>query len=159
MLKANPAELVGKAAQLVGELRIKDRELETINAKMAASQLENLKADAKMINGIKIVTAVLKGTGADTLRIMTDRFRETEPNAVIVLAGITQGKINFAAACGSDAVNRGAHAGNLLKTAAKLTGGGGGGRPDSATAGGRDISKLDEAMATVEKAVAGLKNQ
>jgi len=159
VLKASPAELVGKAAQLVGELRIKDRELETINSKMAASQLENLKADAKMINGIKIVTAVLKGTGADTLRIMTDRFRETEPNAVIVLAGITQGKINFAAACGSDAVNRGAHAGNLLKTAAKLTGGGGGGRPDSATAGGRDISKLDEAMATVEKAVAGLKNQ
>ncbi|MFT9057172.1 MAG: DHHA1 domain-containing protein, partial [Ethanoligenens sp.] len=79
---------------------------------------------------------------------------ESDAQAVIVLASIAGGKVVFAAACGKDAVKNGAHAGNLLRTAAKIAGGGGGGRPDSATAGGRDVSKIAEALQSVENTLA-----
>ena len=82
---------------------------------------------------------------------MTDSLRDKDTALVCVLAMVNaEGKINFAAACGKEAVANGAHAGNLLKAAAKTCGGGGGGRPDSATAGGRDVSKLEQALAEVE---------
>ena len=80
-------------------------------------------------------------------------IRDKAPNLVSVLAMAQDGKINFAAACGKEAVKKGAHAGNILKQVAKITGGGGGGRPDSATAGGRDLSKLEEALEAVNTIV------
>jgi len=149
VLKSSPVELSSHAAQLIGELREKDREIDTLSGKIASMQLESLKASARDINGFTVITAALRGMSADTLRLITDRVRETEKDAVILLAGIADGKICFVAACGSSAVKRGANAGKIVKAAAAVTGGGGGGRADSATAGGRDITKLDEALGTV----------
>ena len=91
---------------------------------------------------------------SDMLRTLSDDLRDKAPNLVSVLALVTEeGKINFVAACGKEAVKKGAHAGNILKQVAKMTGGGGGGRPDSATAGGKDPSKLEAALEAVNNIV------
>ena len=89
----------------------------------------------------------------DMLRTLSDSLRDKAPNLVSVLALVHDGKINFVAACGKEAVKKGAHAGNILKQIAKIAGGGGGGRPDSATAGGKDVSKLEEALEAVNNIV------
>ena len=156
-LKAGIADLPQRAAQLTAQLHEKDREIETLNTRIAGLQMDALKTGAKTVNGLTLVCASLKGVTPDALRLITDRIREGNPASVAVLAGVAEGKIHFAAACGKNAVKRGAHAGNILRTVAKITGGGGGGRPDSATAGGRDISKLPEALAAVEPLLAQLK--
>ncbi len=156
-LKAGIADLPQRAAQLTAQLHEKEREIETLNTRIAGLQMDALKTGAKTVNGLTLVCASLKGVTPDALRLITDRIREGNPASVAVLAGVSEGKIHFAAACGKDAVKRGAHAGNILRTVAKITGGGGGGRPDSATAGGRDISKLPEALAAVEPLLAQLK--
>ena len=156
-MKAGAGELSQRAAQLMAELHEKDREIEGLNSRIAALQVESLRAGAEEVNGLTLICASLKGVTPDALRLITDRIREENPAAVAVLAGVSDGKIHFAAACGKTAVQRGAHAGNILRTVAKLAGGGGGGRPDSATAGGRDLSGLGKALAAVKPILAGLK--
>lgn len=156
-LKAAPAELPQRAAQVVGELREKDRVIETLQGRIASLQMDALLAAAKEVGPFRLITASLKGMDVDALRMITDRVRESDPQAVIVLAGVSGGKVVFAAACGKEAVKSGAHAGNLLRAAAKITGGGGGGRPDSATAGGRDASRIAEALQSVESGLADVK--
>ncbi|MDP4108754.1 MAG: DHHA1 domain-containing protein, partial [Bacillota bacterium] len=89
------------------------------------------------------------GLSADELRSLADTLKDKEPKLVAVLASVNGDKINFSAVCGAEAVKNGAHAGNILREAAKIAGGGGGGRPDSATAGGKDVSKLKEALGAV----------
>ena len=100
------------------------------------------------------ITAKMEGATTDSLRGVGDMLRDKDSLIVCVLASVSDGKISLAAACGKDAVAKGAHAGNILKVAAKICGGGGGGRPDSATAGGKDASKLDEALSSVEQTLA-----
>lgn len=156
-LKAAPAELPQRAAQVVGELREKDRVIETLQGRIASLQMDALLAAAIEVGPFRLITASLKGMDVDALRMITDRVRESDPQAVIVLAGVSGGKVVFAAACGKEAVKSGAHAGNLLRAAAKITGGGGGGRPDSATAGGRDASRIAEALQSVESGLADVK--
>ncbi len=150
-LKAGPAELPARAAALMQELRTREKEIEELNARLAQSQLGGLLAGAKSAGGFKVVTARLS-EGGDTLRLLTDRARETEPDVVIVLAGVADGRLNFAAACGKNAVAHGANAGALVRAVAKIAGGSGGGRAESAMAGGKQPEKADEALA----AVAGL---
>ncbi|ADU27609.1 alanine--tRNA ligase [Ethanoligenens harbinense] len=157
VLKAAPAELPQRAAQVAGELREKDRVIETLRGRIAAMQMDALLAAAKEVGVFRLITASLKEMDVDGLRMITDRVRESDPQAVIVLAGMAGGKVVFAAACGKEAVKNGAHAGNLLRTAAKITGGGGGGRPDSATAGGRDASRVAEALQSVEAGLEAVK--
>ncbi|MFT9077177.1 alanine--tRNA ligase [Ethanoligenens sp.] len=154
VLKSAPVDIPHRAAQVVGELHEKDRVIETLQGKIAAMQMDALVAASKEVGHFHLITASLKGMDVDALRMITDRVRESDAQAVIVLASIAGGKVVFAAACGKDAVKNGAHAGNLLRTAAKIAGGGGGGRPDSATAGGRDVSKIAEALQSVENTLA-----
>ena len=105
-------------------------------------------------SGVNVLAMKVDDVTPDMLRGLSDTMRDRAPNLVSVLAMITEdGKINFAAACGKEAVQKGAHAGNILKQIAKITGGGGGGRPDSATAGGRDVSKLEQALEEVNNVV------
>jgi alanyl-tRNA synthetase len=93
----------------------------------------------------------------DALRLMTDRVKESDPDSVTVLASASGGKVSFVAACGKNAVKRGANAGKIVRAAAVVAGGGGGGRPDSATAGGRDMSRVGDALATVEASLEAIK--
>ncbi len=98
---------------------------------------------------------MFSSTDSSALRTMCDlRIREQAPNIVAVLAGINGGKGNFAATLGKNAQEKGLHAGKLVKAVAQITGGNGGGKPDFAMAGARDLTKMDEALASVEGLVA-----
>ncbi len=99
--------------------------------------------------GVKLVAAAMDGQTAAGLRTICDTLRDMDESVVAVLGTVADGKVVFAACAGKAAVKAGAHAGNLLKAAAKVCGGGGGGRPDAATAGGRDADKLPQAIAEV----------
>lgn len=156
VLKTNPADITERAVSIVSELRARDREIETLNGKIAGSQIERLMSGVKEVGCFKVVAALFKGEGAEALRLMTDRVKDSEPAAVIVLADISGGKLNFVAACGKDAVLHGAHAGNIIKAVAKVAGGSGGGRPESAMAGGKDIEKANEAISAVESITASM---
>lgn len=147
-LKAGPAELPARAAALMQELRAREKEIEELSARLAQAQLGGLLAGAQSAGGFKVVTARLS-EGGDTLRLLTDRAREAEPDVVIVLAGVEGGRLSFAAACGKNAVAHGADAGALVRAVAKLAGGSGGGRAESAMAGGKQPEKADEALAAV----------
>ena len=119
-------------------------------------RMESLFAGAKDVGGVRLITAKLDGTDADSLRLMCDRVREHAPDLVAVLAGIQGGKANIAVACAPEALKKGAHAGRIVKEVAMLAGGGGGGRPDSAMAGTKQPEKLDEALSAAEKIVANM---
>ncbi|HCC00845.1 MAG TPA: alanine--tRNA ligase, partial [Ruminococcaceae bacterium] len=156
VLKAAPAELLHRAEALTEELRSKEKEIDALQEKIATMQVEALSSAAKEVGAFHLITAELKGTDANSLRRMTDHLRENDANCVAVLASAVGGKVVFSAACGKEAVKNKAHAGNLLRTAAKITGGGGGGRPDSATAGGRQAEKIAEALRSVEEGLLAL---
>ena len=95
----------------------------------------------------------LSDVTADMMRMMGDQIKEQEPKTVAVLSTVSEGKIQFLCVCGKEAVKSGAHAGKIVKEVAKMCGGGGGGRPDNATAGGKDPSKLEEALEAVNNIV------
>lgn len=154
-MKAAPLELALKAGQLMGDLRQATHKVEALNAKMAAMRSIELMNFAHTAgeSGVNVLAVKVDDATPDMLRTLSDSLREKAPNLVSVLAAVHEGKISFAAACGKEAVKKGAHAGNILKQTAKIAGGGGGGRPDSATAGGKDISKLEEALEAVNNIV------
>ncbi|MCI1964609.1 MAG: alanine--tRNA ligase [Oscillospiraceae bacterium] len=152
----NPAELAQRAQQISADLKEKDREIESLNGKLASMKMESLFAGAKDIGGVRLITAKLEGADAEALRLMCDRVRAQEPDLVAVLAGVQGVKANIAVACAKDAQKTGAHAGKIVKEVAKVAGGGGGGRPDSAMAGTKHPEKIDEALAEAEKIVANM---
>ena len=152
----NPSELVHKIGQMTAELKEKEHEAEALNAKLAAMRVESLLASAKDVGGVGVVTAKLPGVEPAALRVMCDKVLEHSQNCVAVLAGVNGGKANIAACAGKDAQAKGAHAGKIVRSVAAVAGGSGGGRPDSAMAGAKDLSKLDEALAAAEKIVADM---
>ncbi len=156
-LKLNSAsDLVQKAAQLSAELKEKDRTIELLNSKLAALQIDGLFAGAKEVAGVQIITGTFNGTEPNALRTMCDKIRDHAPNMVAVLAGINDGKANIAACVAKDALQKGVNAGQIVRQVAQLAGGNGGGKADSAMAGAKDLSKLGEALASVEKIVANM---
>ena len=155
-LKAqNSAEVAKRAAAVMNELKETKQSLEKAESKLAGSKLDDILNNAQVIDNIKIATARLDGVSADELRKMTDTAKAENGNIVIVLAAVNGEKLTFCAACGKDAISGGCHAGNLVREIAKLAGGNGGGKPDSAMAGGKDVSKADEALSAVCDIVKG----
>ena len=149
----NPHNLVKKSEQMMIEMKEKDRMIEVLQSKLAAMQVDGMFENAKEINGVKVITALFSGTGSDALRNMCDKARENRPEMVAVFAGVHDGKAAIAAAVGKAAVEKGVHAGQIVKQVSQIAGGNGGGKPDSAMAGAKDLSKLDEALAAVESVV------
>lgn len=152
----NIEDIARRAEQAVTELKTKDKEIEALNSKIASSQVDNIISSAKSIGNVKVITAVLENSGADTLRQISDKIRDKSADYISVLAGINDGKATLACSCGKDAVKSGAHAGNIVRETAKLAGGSGGGKPDYAMAGAKDISKIDDALSQVESIVANM---
>ena len=152
----NPADIAAKATQLQGELSAAHKEIDALNAKIAASRVDDLVKGAVAVGSVRLITAHLDGVAADIARTMNDQIKEKNPDAVIVLAVTAGGKLNFVAAAGKDAVAHGAHAGKLVGAVATVTGGKGGGRPDNAMAGGQDASKIGEALATAKEVLGGM---
>ena len=150
-LKANNMKDVAARAQAVtAELKEANKQLEIAKAKLASSQIDGLFQNAVEVDGVRIVTVYLNGTTPDTLRSMMDKLRDKEPNAVGALIGTDGSKTTLAVGVGKNALARGLKAGALVKQIAAIAGGNGGGKPDSAMAGIRDTSKIDDALNAVE---------
>ena len=149
-MKSNPNDIAERAAALVNEAKELSRELESAKAGKAVSLAQDLIKTAENINGINVITAKIDGMGADDLRTLGDSLKDKEPNLVLVLAGVNGDKATLVAMATKEAVAKGANAGKIIKEVAKTAGGGGGGKPDSAQAGAKDLSKLDEALALVK---------
>ncbi len=145
----NPRDLARRAGAVEEELKAARREAERADAALSAAKLESLITSAKQVGPFRVLTARLE-MRADAARTLCDSAKTKYPDLVAVFALVSDGKLNFIACCGADAVKAGAHAGNLLREVAKVCGGKGGGRPDSAMSGGADLSKVPEALALVE---------
>ncbi|MBQ8649464.1 MAG: alanine--tRNA ligase [Clostridia bacterium] len=152
-LKAQNAEdIARRAAQITAELKESEKANERLESKLAAGKINEMLNGAKAVGNVRVITAEIKGS-ADELRKMADTVKAENSDMVAVFAGVNGEKVTFCAACGKDAVASGAHAGNLVKKVAQIAGGNGGGKPDSAMAGGKDTSKIAEALAAVENIV------
>ena len=152
----NPADIAVKAAQLQGDLSSAHKEIDALNAKIAASQVNDLLAGAASVGAVRLITTHIPGLAVDIARSMTDRMKDTCPDVVAVIA-ITDGEsVKFLSCAGKDAVAAGAHAGKLVGAVAAITGGKGGGRPDSAMAGGRDTAKVAEALEATKTVLEGM---
>ena len=150
-LKANNLkDAPARAEALAAELKETAKQLEILKAQMAAAKIDGLFENAADIDGVRIVSAYLTGTGADTLRDMVDKVRDKAPNAVTVLIGSDGNKTMMAVGVSKNAMARGLKAGALVKKIAAIAGGNGGGKPDFAMAGIRDTSKIDDALNAVE---------
>ncbi len=145
----NVNDVANKAQQAEAEIKELRAKLEQMNASLAAMKTQNLTDSAKKVGEFNVITARLDGMTGDELRAAGDVIKDKDENAVALLASVVDGKVLFLAVCGKNAVKNGANAGKIVKAAATLCGGGGGGRPDSASAGGRDASKVDEALNNV----------
>ncbi|MBQ7474513.1 MAG: alanine--tRNA ligase [Clostridia bacterium] len=152
----NPADIPGRAVSLHEELVSARREAEALRAKLAGGRADSLLASAKPLGAVRLITADLGAERMDAVRSLGDSLRDRDPAIVAVFAIHADGKLNFTAVCGADAVAAGAHAGNLLREVSAITGGRGGGRPDSAASGGQDISKIGEALAAAEGILSGM---
>ena len=155
-LKAqNPATIAQKAQSLQSEIKEVKRELESANARLAEIKTESLLAGIKTVGKFKLLCAKVE-MRPDAVRGLCDTVKSKHSDAVAVFATINEGKLNFVASAGADAVKAGAHAGNILREISAIAGGKGGGRPDSAMSGGRDLDKVDEALSQVEVILANI---
>jgi len=148
-LSATPDELPAKVRALQADLDVAHKEIASLRRGLAAVEFVRRLEQVQSVHGIPVLTINLHGVDADTLRDLTDTFRSRYPSGVAVLASVTpDGRPTLVAAVTEDLVKRGLHAGELVKYLAQQLGGGGGGRPTLAQAGGKDASKLDEALGT-----------
>ena len=146
----NPAGIAKKAESLQAEIKELRRELESANSQIANAKAEALFSGIKTVGKFKLLSARVE-MRPDQARGLCDTVKDKYSDAVAVFAAVSDGKLNFAVAAGTDAVKAGAHAGNILREIAAICGGKGGGRPDSAMGGGRDIDKIPEALAKAEE--------
>ena len=149
-LKTKPAELIDKIHVQVDEIKALKRTIESFKAKEAAGEVDRFLFGSRNVGGIKVLTAVVPEADANKLRQMGDMLREKDPNVAAVLASVNTDKLTFLAVCGKEAVSRGIKAGDLVRQVCTFCGGSGGGKPDSAMGGGKDVTKLDNALALVD---------
>lgn len=158
MKLGNVAELDKRAVTLSAEVKAKDRELAELRGEISALKAGSLMDSARQVGGVRLITAEVEVSNPGELRSMCDTARDNGADIVAVFAGVNKekGTLNFACACGADAIKLGAHAGNIVRETAKIAGGSGGGKPDSAMAGAKDASKADEALAAVDSIVSAM---
>ncbi|MGG3834116.1 alanine--tRNA ligase [Geobacillus thermocatenulatus] len=149
-LKTSPKELNARLDGLFAELKELERENESLSARLAHMEAEHLTRQVKDVNGVPVLAAKVQANDMNQLRAMADDLKQKLGTAVIVLAAVQGGKVQLIAAVTDDLVKKGFHAGKLVKEVASRCGGGGGGRPDLAQAGGKDAQKVAEALGYVE---------
>ena len=153
---SNIEDVANKVSATVKQMKEDSKKIESLEAKLASGKLNDIMTGAKEIGGAKVITAKFDGTAPDELRKMIDTVKADNDNAIVVFASVNGEKLTFCAGVGKSALSLGAHAGNLVREVAKIAGGNGGGKPDSAMAGGKDISKADEALNSVITIVEGM---
>ena len=149
-LKAKPAELVSRVQSYLEEVKDLKRAIERYKSKEAAGDVDRFLFGARKVGCFKVLTAMVPKADANKLRQMGDLLRDREPYVVAVLATVSGDKPTFLAVCGKDAVSAGLKAGELVKQVCACCGGSGGGKPDSAMGGGKDATKIDNALALVD---------
>jgi alanyl-tRNA synthetase len=149
-----PADQLDRAVRnLYADLQTSQKEIARLRAELALQQTDSLAANAEIVSGVAVVAAEVTGADIQTLREMSDHLRAKLGSAVVVLAVAIDDKPQMIVAVTEDLVRRGVHAGEIVKVIARTVGGGGGGRPALAQAGGRDLSKLPAALAQVAEIV------
>jgi len=126
------------------------KHIEQYKAKEAAGEVDRFLFAAHNLDGLKVLTATVPSADPNKLRQMGDMLRDKDPSVVAVLATVNGEKVTFLAICGKDAIVRGIKAGELVKLVCTACGGSGGGKPDSAMGGGKDATKVDNALALVD---------
>lgn len=154
--KSADNEVKDRITAIVAENKAKDKEIQNLNAEMTKLKSADMFSSAVDVDGLELYTAKVEGTTPDALRSMGDDVKTKGDNVVAVLAGVNGDKANFVAVCGKGAIAKGVKAGDLVKEVAKIANGGGGGRPDSAMAGAKDITKINEALSKAEEIVKSL---
>ena len=148
LLRIPPLELPRRLATLLEDQKRLEKQLAQLESRLARTQAQDLVTAATPVAGVTVLAARLDGLDPDGLRSVVDTLRDRLPSGIIVLGSAADGKVNLVAAVSKDLTRR-FPAGRLVQEIAKMVGGGGGGRPDLAQAGGKDASKLDEALAAV----------
>ncbi len=154
VLHAKPADLIAKAKGFAAELKEARQNVERMKEKILHSDVDRFLYASKNIGGIKVITTTRTDLDAGDLRKLGDFLRDKDPDTVAVLATATESKVTFVAVCGKNAVAKGIRAGDLVRAVSAVTGGKGGGKPDSAMGGGSEVLKIDDALAIVDDFVA-----
>ena len=154
-LKTSPAEITEKITHLQKEVKELQSENESLKSKMAQDSLGNVMDQVVEVKGVKVLASAVDGVDMNGLRDLGDQLKEKLGEGVVVLASAKDGKVSLLAMATQGAMDKGAHAGNLIKAAAEIVGGGGGGRPNMAQAGGKNPDKIPEAIAKVAELVEG----
>jgi alanyl-tRNA synthetase len=149
LLDCQPEEVDRKVAALIDEAQASHKELNRLKQALARQDFESLMSRAQDLNGVALLAARVKADHVETLREMADWFRDRYPSSTVVLGAVINERPLLIAAVTSDLVARGLRADELVKQVARVIGGGGGGRPTLAQAGGRDAHRLDEALSRV----------
>ena len=155
LLKTTPAGILEKIAGLQNEIKALQSENESLKSKLAKDALGNVMDQVCEVNGVKFLPAKVEGVDMNGLRDLGDQLREKIGEGVVLIASVTDGKVSLMAAVTDGAMKQGAHAGNLIKGIAALVGGGGGGRPNMAQAGGKNPAGVDAALEKAKEVLAG----
>ena len=146
LLKTNESELVSKAESVLDEMKALKSENEKLKAKLASEALGDSKESIEEIGGVKFIAMQVSGVEMNELRNLGDKLKEDVDGGVVVLASDVDGKVNLLCMAGDKALALGAHAGNIIKGIAAIVGGGGGGRPNIAQAGGKNPAGIKDAL-------------
>jgi len=149
-LKTSPKDVATRIESLLTEVKQLQRENESLATKLSNIEAGNLVEKVKMVNGVPVLAASIPNVDMNNLRTMADELKQKIGSVVLVLGSANEGKVNIIAGVTKDLMDKGYHAGKIVKEVASICGGGGGGRPDMAQAGGKDSSKLKDALDFVE---------
>ena len=152
----NPKEMVQSAQRIAETMQESRKEIEKLKEQLASMKMKTVLDSAVDANGVKVITAKFEGTAPDMLRKMSMNLTDAPDPIVAVLAAINDGKLTFVSGASKAAIEKGVKAGNVVRPVAQIAGGNGGGKPDIAMAGGKDLSKVDEAIAAVADIVKGM---
>ncbi|MCQ2500831.1 MAG: alanine--tRNA ligase [Lachnospiraceae bacterium] len=154
-LKASPADMLAKIAALQAEVKALHSENESLKSKLASNSLGDVMNQVKEVKGVKLLAAAVPEVDMNGLRDLGDQLKEKLGEGVVVLASAKDGKVSLVAMVTEAAQKAGAHAGNLIKATAQIVGGGGGGRPNMAQAGGKKPEMIPEAIAKIPEILEG----
>ena len=149
ILKSNKKDIINKLISLNDEYKGLEKEIDKLKSKFANSKMDDILNEVIEVDGIKVISKSIEGMDSNSLRNLGDKIKDSIESVVVVLGSSVDDKVNFIAMASKDVVTKGIHAGKIIKEVSKVTGGGGGGRPDMAQAGGKDASKINEALSKV----------
>nr|WP_300002354.1 alanine--tRNA ligase [Tissierella sp.] len=157
ILKTNKTNLLDRTRSIVSELKEQEKEVSQLKMKLSGDLSKEIIEEAEKVGDISLITHRVENMAIDDLRNLGDKIKDRLDSGVIVLASVADGKITFLVMVTDDLIAKKILAGNIVREVAKITGGNGGGRPNIAQAGGKDVSKLDEAFAQLPELILAAK--